>query len=267
MSKHLLETEGRDLSANRLALVGPQNPRNRGRGRQEGSGVWTVWMQLCRSFASRQDCACIGVLGIASERSQLYALLVGSQNVDPEDGACAEPEVSRGPFYGPLPCFLFVYVCLGWPDPDSRDPACCRVRVPGYEYRAPRPSSPTAWWAVGLQTGLADPRGKPGPRPPPPPLWLCSPRGLPCGRRTERLRCERSLWPVRRDARRCAADGRLSSRHSRLGGHQYVRESRPPRSSIRPCCTPSFGPCTQLCLCAPMCRHGPQCCGLVCAHG
>ena len=68
---HLLETDGRDLSANRLALVGPPNPRNRGRGRREGSGVWAVLMQLCRSFASCQDCACIGVLGIASERSQL----------------------------------------------------------------------------------------------------------------------------------------------------------------------------------------------------
>ena len=83
---HLLEVEGRDLYANRMALVGPPNPRNQGRGQQEDSGVGTVWMQLCRWFASCQDCACIGVLGIASERSQL---LVGSQNVHPEDGSAA----------------------------------------------------------------------------------------------------------------------------------------------------------------------------------
>ena len=96
-------------------------------------------MQLCRSFASCQDCACIGVLGIASERPQIYTLLVGSQNVDPEDGACAKPEVGRGPLYDPLPSLLFVRVCLGGPGPDTRDPACCRVRVPGDEYRALRP--------------------------------------------------------------------------------------------------------------------------------
>ena len=119
--------------------VGPPNLRNRGRGRQEGTGIWTVWMQMCRSFASCQDCACIGVLGIASERPQLYTLLVGSQNVDPEDGACTKPEVGRSPLYGPLPSLLFVCVCLGGPDPDTRDPACCRVRVPGDEYRALRP--------------------------------------------------------------------------------------------------------------------------------
>ena len=77
----------------------------------------------------------IGVLGIASERYQLYALLVGSQNVDPEDEACAEPQVGHGPLYGPLPGLLFVGVCLGGPDPDTRDPACCRVRVPGDKYR------------------------------------------------------------------------------------------------------------------------------------
>ena len=122
-----------------MAPVGPPNPRNQGRGRQEDSGVGIVWMQLCRSFASLQDCACIGVLGIASERSQIYALLVGSQNVDPEDGACAEPEVGRGPLYGPLPGLLIVRVCLGGPDPDTRDPTCCRVRVPGDEYRPLRP--------------------------------------------------------------------------------------------------------------------------------
>ena len=126
-----------------------------------------------------------------------------------------------------------------------------------------RPGSPTAWRAAGPQTDLvplADPRGKPGPRPPPPPLWPCSPRGLPCGKRTERLRCECSPGPVHRDARRCVADARSGSRHSRPNGQQWVRGSRPPRSSIRPCCTPSFGPCTRLCLCAPMCRHGPQRC-------
>ena len=74
------------------------------------------------------------------------------------------------------------------------------------------------------------------------------------------LQCECSPGPVHRVARRCVADGRSGSRHSRPGGHQWVRESRPPRSLIRPCCTPSFGPCPQLCLCAPMCRHSPQRC-------
>ena len=92
IERHLLEVEGRGLYADCMALVGPPNPQNQGRGQQEDSGVGSIWMQLCRSFASRQDCACIGVLGIASERSQLYALLVGSQNVDPEDGACADPK-------------------------------------------------------------------------------------------------------------------------------------------------------------------------------
>ena len=109
---HLLEVEGRGLYADRMALVGPPNPRNQGREQQEGSGAGTVWMQLCRSFASCQDCACIGVLGIASERSQLYALLVGSQNADPEDGACTEPEVGRGPLYGPLS--LSAFALVGW---------------------------------------------------------------------------------------------------------------------------------------------------------
>ena len=101
-------------------------------------GFWTVWMQLCRSFASRQDCACIGVLGIESERFQLYALLVGSQNVDPEDGACAEPGRPR-PILRPSPMFP---LCLRVPwlaGPRLPRPACCRVRAPGYEYRAPRP--------------------------------------------------------------------------------------------------------------------------------
>ena len=41
--------------------------------------------------------------------------------------------------YGPLPSLLFVRVCLGGPDPGTRDPACCRMRVPGDEYRALRP--------------------------------------------------------------------------------------------------------------------------------
>ena len=91
-----------------------------------------------RSFASCQDCACIGALGIASKRPQLYALLVGSQNVDPENGACAKPEVGLSPLYGPLPSLLFVLVCLGGPDPGTRDPACCRVLVPGNKYRALR---------------------------------------------------------------------------------------------------------------------------------
>ena len=49
----LLEVEGRGLYADHMALVGPPNPRNQGRGRQEDSGVGTVLMQLCRSFASR----------------------------------------------------------------------------------------------------------------------------------------------------------------------------------------------------------------------
>ena len=129
--ERLLEVEGRGVYADRMALVGPPNPRNQGRGWQEDSRARTVWMQLCRSFASRQDCAYISVLGIASERSQLYALLVGSQNVDPEDGACPEPEVSRGLLYGPLPGLLLVCVCLGGPDPNTQEPACCRVRIPG----------------------------------------------------------------------------------------------------------------------------------------
>ena len=229
-----------------MALVGPPNPRNQGRGRQEDSGVGTVWMQLCRSLTSCQDCACIGVLGKAPERSQLYALLVGSQNVDPEDGACAEPEVGHGPLYGPLPGLLFVRVCLGGPDPDTRDPTCCRVRVPGDEYRPLRPvgQDKTPVEAHGQVLSLLG--GRLGHKQA---LFLRQIRvgdqdqGLrhhlfgrvrrevppPRGRRTERFRCECSPGPVHRDARKCGADARSDSRHSRLDGRRWARGPRPPR--------------------------------------
>ena len=135
--------DGRSSSANRLALVGPLNPRNRGRGRQEGSGVWTVWMQLCRSFASCQDCACIGILGIASERSQPRPILRPS----PMFPLCLRVPWLAGPWL-PRPGLL----------------SCARTRLRIWSPAAGRlgrgtgrgtqPSSPTAWRAVGLQTGL-----------------------------------------------------------------------------------------------------------------
>ena len=72
--RHLSEVEGRGLYADPMALVGLLNPRNQGRG----------WMQLC---ASCQDCACIGIHGIASERSSLAPRM--SPTLRPSLSVCA----------------------------------------------------------------------------------------------------------------------------------------------------------------------------------
>ena len=113
-----------------MALVGPPNPQNQGRGQQEDSGVGTVWMQLCRSFASRKNCACIGVLGIASERSQLCAILIGSQNVNPEDGTCVEPQVGRGPLWPSQVSSLSAFALVGRTQtPETRPVDVCAYQV------------------------------------------------------------------------------------------------------------------------------------------
>ena len=147
-----------------------------------------------------------------------------------------------------------------WPDPDTRDPACCHVRVPGHEYRPLQPVGqdktpveahgqvlPLLGRAAGPQTDLvppADLRGRPGPRPPPPPP----------GR-------------VRREIPPAAADRETSMQvqapgvyigmqegaaqmHVRTVGivGQMAADGLADLASTRPCCTTSFGPCTQLCL-------------------
>ena len=74
--------------------------------------------------------------------------------------------------------------------------------------RGTQPDSPTAWWVAGPQTDLADPRGNQGQGLRHHLFGRVSPRGLPRGRRTDRLRCECSPGPVHRDAKRCVADAR-----------------------------------------------------------
>ena len=161
-------------------------------------------MQLGGPLAGSQDHACVGVLDVASERGKLHALLIDCHNVDLEDGACAELEIGHSPFYGPLPSCFVVCVNLGGSNLDARDPAHHRVRIPDHEYRP--------LWPVSKNKALIEAGGQvllllgrrldhkqafflwpapwgPEPKPPPPPLWPCRPKGPTRGRSIERLRC------------------------------------------------------------------------------
>ena len=178
-------------------------------------------MQLCKSFAGCQDCACIGVLVIASERFQLYTLLVGSQNVDPEDGACKKPR-SAAVHSTALSqaSSLSAFALEGRTQtPETRPVVVCAYQATNIEPcgRSARTSIEPRGQVLPLLGGrldhkivpLADPRGKPGPRPPPPPLWPCSPRGLPRGRRTER--------PMRVQPRACTSGCKKVRRRCSFG--------------------------------------------------
>ena len=94
--------------------------------------VGAIQMQLGGPLAGSQDRARIGFLGVASERGQLHALLVGCQDVDPDDGHLRNQNQKSAAAH------LLLLHCLSspwWSDPDAKDPACRRVRIPGDEYR------------------------------------------------------------------------------------------------------------------------------------
>ena len=91
-----------------------------------GKGVPGSGIQLGGSLAGGQDRARVGVLGIASERAQLYTFLICRKDVDLEDWT----------LYCPFPCLFCICVRLGGADLDARDPTRCGVRIPGDEDRA-----------------------------------------------------------------------------------------------------------------------------------
>ena len=95
-----------------------------------------VWVELGRSFAGGQDCACGGVLGVAMEWPEFHPFVVCGEDIDPKDGTSVESEVACCPHHGIPPSRVVLHIQFGGADVDPRYSSRANVGAPGDKYLA-----------------------------------------------------------------------------------------------------------------------------------